>query len=204
MTDGFLAKAYSARDAAGTRSLYDSWAASYEAEIKENGYATPERCARALALHSVDQAAPVLDFGCGTGLSGLALGLAGFTTLDGMDLSADMLGQAADKGIYRQTLLTEPDAPPEIPGDTYAAIAAIGVLGAGAAPMTLFDTLMDALPPGGLLVWSFNDHALQDPACEAKLNEYLDTATASLLFKEHGPHLPGIGLKSTVYVARKS
>ncbi len=204
MTDRFLSKAYTARDASGTRALYDDWATSYDAEVAENGYATPGRCATALAAHMDDLSAPVLDFGCGTGLSGLALKLAGFATLDGMDLSADMLKQAADKGIYRQTLLTEPDVPPVLtPGD-YTAIAAIGVIGAGAAPIEIFDTLMTALDAGGRLVWSFNDHALEDPANEAKLNEYLDTGAATLLFREHGAHLPGIGIGSNVYVIAKT
>ena len=42
---GFLDKAYQARDAAATRDLYDDWAASYEAEVGDLGYATPGRCA---------------------------------------------------------------------------------------------------------------------------------------------------------------
>lgn len=204
MTEKFLDIAYTARDAADTRTLYDNWAASYEAEVEKNGYATPGRCAKALAAHMDDLSAPILDFGCGTGLSGLALRSEGFTTIDGMDLSEDMLAQAAEKGIYRHTHLSEPDAPPAIePGD-YAAIAAIGVIGAGAAPIAVFDLLMGALSPGGRLVWSFNDNALKDPANEAKVSEYLDCGAAQLLFRKRGPHLPGINMKSVVYVIEKN
>lgn len=202
MTQGFLSKAYAARDAASTRDLYDDWSASYDAEVAENGYATPGRCAEALARFMPDQTLPVLDFGCGTGLSGLALKLAGFTTLDGMDLSPDMLHQAEEKSIYRNLLLVEPDASLSI--KSYAAIAAIGVIGAGAAPISVFDTLMAALNPGGFLVWSFNDHALAEPENEARLNEYLDLGAARLLFREHGPHLPKIDMRSTVYVLEKT
>lgn len=200
---GFLDKAYAPRGADDTRKLYDEWAASYDSEVAENGYATPPRCAEALARHLTDRAAPVLDFGCGTGLSGIALRAAGFTVLDGVDLSADMLEQARSKSIYRKLALAEAGDPP--PGETgsYAAIAAIGVIGAGAAPISVFDTLMAALAPGGLLVWSFNDHALEDPENEGKLNRYLDAGKARLLFQEYGPHLPKIGIKSSVYVAEK-
>ena len=100
MTDGFLNKVYSARNAEETRDLYDAWAASYDAEIRENGYATPGRCAAALAQFSDNLDGPILDFGCGTGLSGVALRLAGFTHIDGVDLSADMLRGAQDKNVY--------------------------------------------------------------------------------------------------------
>lgn len=200
---GFLNKAYGARDAASTRQLYDDWAASYEAEVGDNGYATPGRCGAALAANMPDLNAPILDFGCGTGLSGLALRLAGFNTIDGLDLSADMLAVAQGKSLYRALHQIEAkDALPHTPGD-YAAIAAIGVIGAGAAPISIFDTLMDGLAPGGRFVFSFNDHALQDPVNEAKMQEWIDTDRATLLFKEYGDHLPGIDLKSNVYVIEK-
>lgn len=203
MSDGFLNKAYGAKDAASTRKLYDDWAASYESEIAENGYATPGRCAAALKAHSVDVTLPVLDFGCGTGLSGLALKLAGFTTIDGVDLSAEMLDRARAKSLYRNLDRIEADAPlPHAPGH-YAAIAAIGVIGAGAAPISVFDTIMSGLTSGGLFVFSFNDHALANPANEARMQAYIDDGRANLLFKEYGEHLPGIGLKSNVYVIEK-
>lgn len=204
MTEKFLDRAYQARDAAATRTLYDDWSASYEAEVAEHGYATPGRCAEALKDFTADQTAPILDFGCGTGLSGLALKLAGFETIDGLDLSADMLEKAREKGVYRTLSQIDADTPlSHTPGD-YAAIAAIGVIGAGAAPISVFHTLMNGLAPGNKLVFSFNDHALEDPANEAGMAEWLDCGAARLLFKEHGDHLPGIGLKSNVYVIERS
>ena len=197
----FLDKAYQARDAASTRALYDDWAASYEAEVAENGYATPARCAEALKAHVDDLTAPVLDFGCGTGLSGLALKLAGFAQIDGVDLSAEMLEGARAKDVYRTLTQIEAGAP--LPQTGYTAMAAIGVIGAGAAPIDVLHTLMRALPAGGKLVFSFNDHALEDPANEAGIAEWTDCGAARLVFKEYGDHLPGIGLKSNVYVLEK-
>ncbi|NNE52804.1 MAG: methyltransferase domain-containing protein [Sulfitobacter sp.] len=203
MSDTFLDKAYGARDAASTRKLYDDWSDSYEDELGENGYATPARCAEALARFCKNKSDPILDFGCGTGLSGLALRAAGFEVIDGVDLSADMLAQAREKGIYRNLGQIEAGAPlKHKPGD-YSAIAAIGVIGAGAAPIETFDLLMKALGRGGYLVLSFNDHALEDPRNEGRMNEWLDCGAATLLFREHGDHIPGIDLKANVYVIEK-
>ncbi len=204
MTERFLDKAYGARDAASTRKLYNDWAASYEAEVAEHGYATPGRCAAALKSFSADMAAPILDFGCGTGLSGLALKLAGFETIDGVDLSPEMLAQANAKGIYRTTSVIEANVPLAHAPGTYASIAAIGVIGAGAAPIGVFHMLMKSLARGNKLVLSFNDHALKDPSNEAALSEWTDCGAARLLFREYGDHLPGIGLKSNVYVLEKT
>lgn len=200
----FLDKAYQARDAASTRDLYDTWASSYEAEVAENGYATPARCAEALKSLTDDFSAPILDFGCGTGLSGLALKLAGFEMIDGLDLSAEMLEGAAQKGVYRSLAQIDVDADLPMAKGTYSAITAIGVIGAGAAPISVFHKLMRQLGSGGKLVFSFNDHALQDPSNEGGVSEWTDCGAAHLLFKESGPHLPGIDLKSNVYVIEKA
>lgn len=204
MHDTFLDKAYGAQDTQSVYQLYDDWSNSYESELTSNGYVTPQRCAAALAQFTSDLSHPILDFGCGTGLSGVYLNAAGFTTLDGVDLSGEMLKHAQAKGIYRNLVQIKADAPlAHMPGD-YAAIAAIGVIGAGAAPISTFDMLMNGLAPGGLLVFSFNDHALEDPQNEGRVNEWLDTGAARLLFREYGDHIPGIHLKANVYIIEKT
>lgn len=203
MGNGYLDKVYIARDASQTRALYDDWSKSYDAEVARNGYATPGRCAEALARFSKDKTLPILDFGCGTGLSGLALKLAGFATLDGVDLSQEMLAQARAKRVYRNLDRIEAEVPLGFQPGTYAALAAIGVIGAGAAPISVLDRLMQALDKGGLLVLSLNDHALQDRKNEARITAWTECGAARLLFREHGPHLPGIDLKSNVYVLEK-
>ncbi|MEM1352619.1 MAG: methyltransferase type 11, partial [Pseudomonadota bacterium] len=43
-----------------------------------------------------------------------------------------------------------------------------------------------------------------DPANEAAVNEWLDCGAAQLLFKENGEHLPGLGLRSNVYVLERT
>lgn len=201
MTDTFLDKVYAARDHDGTRAIYDEWSASYDAEVGELGYATPARCAAALANYAPDKSAQMLDFGCGTGLAGLALRMAGFDTIDGVDLSTEMLAQARQKNVYRKLTQIAADAKP---ASDYTLMSAVGVLGSGAAPISTLDTLVHALPKNGKLVFSLNDRALADPLNTGRLNEWLDCGAARLLFKEHGPHLPGRDMNSTVYVVEKA
>ena len=197
MIGKFLDKVYAARDLKGTKALYDEWSASYDAEVGEFGYVTPARCAAALAAYAPDKSVPVLDFGCGTGLAGEALRDAGFEAIDGVDMSAEMLAQAKAKDIYRKLTQITADTPL---GKDYRLISAVGVIGSGAAPISVLDMLLRALPVGGKLVFSFNDHALADPVNTGRLNEWLDCGAARLLFKEHGAHLPGKNMKSTGYV----
>ncbi|MFV0513200.1 MAG: class I SAM-dependent DNA methyltransferase [Jhaorihella sp.] len=203
MSDKFLGKTYGLETPKATRDHYEEWAATYDAELAENGYATPDRLAAALWRQLPDPKAGILDFGCGTGLSGLALRRAGFKIVDGMDPSAGMLEGARAKGVYRDlSLLDLADRTPIAEG-AYGAIVAAGVISVGAAPPATLDLLMRALARGGILALSLNDHALADPAYIGRLNEWLDSGAAKLLSCEHGPHLPGIGLKATVYIIEK-
>ncbi|KNG95539.1 class I SAM-dependent DNA methyltransferase [Pseudaestuariivita atlantica] len=201
---GFLDKAYGLDGVDDTRDMYDAWAATYEAEVADNGYATPGRCAEALLAHMDRADLPILDFGCGTGLSGLALATAGFTMIDGCDISAEMLDVARAKpGLYRNLHHYDPaNGVPFAPGD-YHAVAAIGVIGSGAAPVEVLDQLIDALDPEALLVFSFNDHTLADPSFEGRLNARIADGSVELLFKEYGDHLPGRDMKSNVYVLKR-
>lgn len=203
MGETFLDKAYD-RGTSDTRSLYAAWAATYDQEISENGYATPARTAKALRKFSRDPAAPILDFGCGTGLSGLALRMEGFSTIDGLDVTPQMLELAREKSVYRDLTLSDPDKPLTIATGAYAAITAIGVIGVGAAPITVFDSIMRSLGKGGLFAFSFNDHALAKPEFETKVSEWVDCGAARLLFREYGDHLPKAGIKSNVYVVEKA
>ncbi len=193
---GFLGRAYDLSSTQETRALYDEWADGYDAEVAENGYATPARCAEALARHA-PLIEPVLDIGCGTGLSGVALRARGFGAIDGVDPSPGMIARAEATGAYRTLRRIDPDEPFE-PG-AYRAIAAVGVVGTGAAPPELFDRAWAALPDGGLLCLSLNDHALAIPDFTSRIEPRRDR----VLFEEYGPHLPGIGMMSRVYVLRK-
>lgn len=201
MSDLYFDKVYQARSKDETRELYDAWAATYEQSVQGEGYATPRRCAEALHTTLGDAQASVLDFGCGTGLSGIALRLAGFTVIDGIDLSPGMLDRAREKEVYRTLTAIGPDDP--VPAG-YAAVAAIGVIGAGAAPLEALDRIFAALDPGAQCVFSFNDHTLEDPTFEALVDRRIAEGQLRQLFREHGDHLPGMNMNSTVYVVEKA
>jgi len=189
---------YGARPGPGMTEIYDDWAASYDEDLIQAGYATPTRIAAALGRCGANRDAALLDIGCGTGLSGQALARAGFGTLDGLDPSEGMRRMAAGKGVYRR-LAASPGAlaPP------YKLVTACGAIGAGAAPLGLFDTAWGLLAPGGMFAFSFNDHTLEDPAYEARVNRAVRDDGATLLLREAGAHLPAKGLGAVVYVLRK-
>ena len=203
MDKTFLDNVYGMTDPDSTQAFYGEWAKTYDAEVRANGYATPERCAAALAQFAEDASAPLLDIGCGTGLSGEAFAAQDFSIIDGSDFTPEMMEIALTKRVYRKMLAADLNNPmPFEPGD-YANIAAVGVLNPTHAPAETLDAVMERLLPGGLFVFSLNDHALADGSYEGRLREHVDVGASELLFSEYGTHLPKIDLKSTVYVLRK-
>jgi len=79
--------------------LFDQYAADFEAALVERlGYGAPAAVA-AQVVGDGRRFAHAVDLGCGTGLMGAEV-RASVDRLDGIDLSAAMLEQAAAKGIY--------------------------------------------------------------------------------------------------------
>lgn len=199
----FLDRAYDLDTAEKTRAFYRDWAASYDEEVRASGYASPARTAAAMAETAGDLAAPFLDLGCGTGLSGEAFREAGFTTIDGTDFSEEMLAAAETKGIYRRLFKGDLNNPiPAAPGD-YANIAAVGVFSPGHAPAEMIEAVIALLPQGGCFGLSLNDHALAEQTYEDKIQALVNSGVAEVASNTYGDHLPGIGLNSRIYVLRK-
>ena len=187
-----------------TKTLYANWAENYDADVTEWGYATPPRVAMALRRAGANVDKAVLDYGCGTGLSGMALRGVGFDVIDGTDISPDMLARAEARGCYRQVWLGEPGTLGHIGLGDYAAIVATSVVSLGAAPPETLALLIEALAPGNLLAFSYNDATLADRSYTDALDVACLAPDIELVFEEHGPHLPAKDINATVYVLQRT
>ena len=187
-----------------TQKIYADWAGSYDKDVAEWGYATPGRVALALRQCEANLNKAVLDYGCGTGLCGIALKAAGFDIVDGTDISSEMLAKAEARGVYRQVWKGAPGTLGHIKAGDYPIIAACGVVSLGAAPPETLDLLLGAMSPGGLLAFSFNEATLADRSYTDRLDIAVLDPTLELILEEDGPHLPAKDMSSTVYVLRRT
>ncbi|BBO67191.1 hypothetical protein DSCA_11210 [Desulfosarcina alkanivorans] len=85
------------------KSLFNRFADSFEESLNILGYQAPDRVAEALSQAYIQPAGDldILDAGCGTGLCGPLIKPYA-RRLDGIDLSAGMLKQAAETGSYNR------------------------------------------------------------------------------------------------------
>jgi predicted TPR repeat methyltransferase len=87
------------RPAYETLGIYAEWSATYDADLTAAGYESPRRVAEAIRQFSTPDTT-ILDFGCGTGLSGQALQAVGFKHVDGVEISPEMLALAKQRDAY--------------------------------------------------------------------------------------------------------
>lgn len=148
---------YSARSGEELNAAYAAWAADYDRDTIALGYALPFMITAWLARHLPGGAGPVLDAGCGTGLSGPYLAALGYDDLAGLDLSPDMLKLARHRGVYRQLEAAELGKTLPWPDDHFAAFVSTGVFTQGHAPASGLDELVRITRSGGFAVFTVRD-----------------------------------------------
>ena len=105
-----LERAYALDSDEKSRALYRDWAETYDETMLQGlNYLSPGKVADLLAAHLADRKAAVLDIGCGTGLAGQGLAGHGFVTLDGLDVSPEMMEVAARRGGVPQLHQRRPE-----------------------------------------------------------------------------------------------
>ncbi len=140
------------------RDLFDGFAERFDAELAGGlGYRTPDLLADALreagAAPAAGEGRGLLDLGCGTGLSGIALAPLA-RRLEGLDLSPRMLAQARRRGVYAALHLA--DLLEWLPGQPAAfdLVAAADVLNYLGDLRPALAGIAGALLPGGLAAFS--------------------------------------------------
>ncbi len=197
----FFSSAYQIETQDDINSLYTNWANSYDNELRQMGYRSPIRCAAALGKF-VSIQTPILDFGCGTGLSGYALKKIGFKKIFGTEINENMRNIAQQKKIYARILETDIDSPFPL-GKQFNAICAVGVISSGAGPPSLLRESLNCLREGGFICFSYNDHTLNVRAYMDAISSVTKSGDYKEVFCEYGDHLISKGLGSAVYVLQK-
>ena len=203
MPKKYLSGAYTVKSAEQTKQLYKEWADTYDDELESQGYASPARTAMALAACADDLFEPVLDIGCGSGVSGECLLDAGFTELHGSDFSAEMLVQADQKQVYKALHLADFDSPFDFIQSPFKLMTAVGVFTSGHAEPDVLKRIIELMPIDGLFGFSLNQHSLKEQAYTQLIHSLVMERKLRIRWQDYGDHIPGINLSSMVLVIEK-
>ncbi len=136
--------------------LFDDYSADFDRDLLGNlEYRVPELLGKMVAefINPDEKKKTILDLGCGTGLSGLAL-IDFASSLTGIDLSEKMIGKARDRGCYDTLVVgdvVEFMAANDAPVDMVTAADVLTYIG-DLEP--LFAQAAGCLAPGGIFCFS--------------------------------------------------
>ena len=152
---------YDAKSPDEVAAAYAGWANHYDREIMELGYTLPFIVTSWLARYVRRGDGPVLDAGCGTGLSGPFVRALGYDQLEGLDLSEEMLRHAAGRDAYTTLKQAEIGKTLPWPDGHFAAFFSTGVFTEGHAPASGLDELVRITRKGGHAIVTIRDVLLE-------------------------------------------
>lgn len=156
-----LDRVYAAKTPEELASAYAGWASEYDSETAALGYTLPFMISAWVARYVPKGAGPILDAGCGTGLSGPYLKALGYDQLEGLDFARPMLALAKNRQAYDK--LTHAELGKELPWPDghFATFFSSGVFTEGHAPASGLDELVRITKPGGYAIFTVRDTVLE-------------------------------------------
>jgi SAM-dependent methyltransferase len=170
---------------------YDDWAATYDQTLQSWNYDAPQVAAGLLVDRLPN--AVVLDIGCGTGLTGLALHQQRVAVIDGLDLSSESIGLARARNVYRDLHQHDFNSGPlPVSDDSYDAVLCVGVMSYAHDPASLIREMCRVVKPNGTIVFSHRSDLWREADFPTMLdgfrNEGLLTDTS---WTDPKPYMPG-------------
>lgn len=162
---------YSASTPEELSAAYAAWAATYDGETAALGYCLPFLITSWVTRHVPAGEGPLLDAGCGTGLSGPCLKALGYGDIEGLDLSSDMLAIAGSRGAYRTLKQAELGGPLPWPDGHFRAFFSIGVFTISHAPASGLHELVRITARGGHAIFTVRDQVLDSGGFRPVIDE---------------------------------
>ncbi len=156
-----LDSVYSASTPEDVSAAYAAWAATYDSETAALGYLLPFLIPAWVARHVPVGEGPLLDAGCGTGLSGPQLKALGFDDIAGLDLSDEMLRIAGGRNAYDDLRTAVLGRTLPWPDGHFRAFFSTGVFTMGHAPASGLRELVRITKKGGHAIFTVRDRVFE-------------------------------------------
>ena len=174
-SESLLARAYGLKTPEDAKGLYRDWAKTYDHHL-ENGllYLGPKKIAAMLAEGLEEKSARIIDIGCGTGLVGQYLVSHGFTHIDGLDFSPEMLAVARSKSIYRELIQADLEKPIDLAPGTYQGAISCGTFTHGHVGPGAIREIFKLLAENAWFACTIHGHLWHEAGFERALTQLQD------------------------------
>ena len=195
---------YAAKSPDELATAYAAWAATYDSETASLGYSLPFAIVGWVARYVPAGEGPLLDAGCGTGLTGPSLKALGYDDIAGLDLSSDMLAIAGSRGAYSELKQAALGGPLPWRDGHFRAFFSTGVFTISHAPASGLRELARITRTGGHAIFTVRDEVLDSGGfrgvfAELERQEKWHPVEESPWFRAYAIADPGALVKAFVF-----
>lgn len=185
-----LERAFALEGPKEARAFYDRWAGDYDQDVQEGfGSRIADLAALLAERHLQDISGQVLDIGCGTGLTGVALRRFGDWPLDGLDISPGMLARADARGIYEQLIVADLSRALQVADGFYAAAVSSGTFTRGHVGADALEKIVRVLEPGAPFIFSVHEGVWKSGGFDETLRRLESVGRIRVTEKERHAHI---------------
>ncbi len=189
--NAFVTEAYGLHDKESILAFYRKWAGEYDAKMAAEGYRSPRDVARLLAAHLDTRTAEVLDVGCGTGLTGQEASRLGFSVLDGVDISGEMIAVARSRDIYRRLMVGDLNQPLALDDASYDGVISSGTFTHGHVGPEPLPEIFRVLRPGGIFSCTVHFDLWHERGFDAMFARLMGDGVIECIALAEGPFYEG-------------
>ena len=151
---------------------YQGWTKKnkYNQDMIDLNYVAPKESVSLLKKYISNNKCKILDAGCGTGLVGIELKKNGYSNIDGVDFSQNMLDQIP-KGIYKKIQIIDLNKPLNFSTNLFDVVMCVGTFTYGHVKPKALDELIRITNNKGLVCFSINEGVYKKYEFDKKINE---------------------------------
>ena len=151
---------------------YQNWTNNnkYNKDMVDWNYTAPQETVSVLKKYALNKNSKILDAGCGTGLVGIELKKYGYSNIDGVDFSQNMLN-LVPQGIYKKIEKVDLNKLLKFKNNTYDVVMCVGTFTYGHVMPKALDELIRITKNKGLICFTINEGIYEDYGFDNKIKE---------------------------------
>ena len=151
---------------------YQDWTKKnkYNQDMINWKYTAPQETVLVLKKYALNNKYKILDAGCGTGLVGIELKKCGYSNIDGVDFSQNML-DLIPQGIYKKIEKVDLNKPLKFKTNMYDVVMCVGTFTYGHVKPQALDELIRITKNGGLICFTINEGIYEEYSFDNKIKE---------------------------------
>ena len=151
---------------------YQNWTKKnkYNQDMVDLKYVAPKETVSVLKKHVLNNKYKILDAGCGTGLVGIELKKNGFSNIDGVDFSQNML-DLIPKGIYKKIKKIDLNKSLKFKTNTYDVVMCVGTFTYGHVKPKALNELIRITKNKGIICFTINEGIYEKYGFDNKIKE---------------------------------